>query len=107
MQHGPDTWTTTQWQQWHDANAASQWPDYGERPDDTVRLPNLTRAAFCQRVLALCERFELPYSAEEDSLYHLCEAIAIQLFVEGDRLDAYCVLRTFIQARGIVRFSGE
>lgn len=75
--------------------------------DDTVCLPNLTRAAFCEQVLRLAKRFELDYSPSDDRLYHCCEAIAIGLFMDGENPGAYCVLRTFLAARGVVRFRGE
>lgn len=75
--------------------------------DDTVCLPNISRAQFCQRVMAICERFEISYDASEDSLYHCVEACAIALFMEEAPHAPYSVLRTFLQARGVVRFRGE
>jgi hypothetical protein len=75
--------------------------------DDTVRLPNLSRARFLEKVLHLCQRYELSYNPSDDSLYHCCEALAICLFMDGEHPERHGALRLFLNARGIVRFKGE
>lgn len=75
--------------------------------DDTVCLPNLHRAVFVEQVLQLCKRYGINYEPAEDEFYHCCEAIAIALFMDGESPMAYGALRTFLNARGVVRFRGE
>jgi hypothetical protein len=81
--------------------------DDPEGMDDVVCLPNTSRAAFCQLILRLAARFELDYSPADDELFHCCEAIAIGLFMDGEHPDRHMALRTFLNARGVVRFRGE
>jgi hypothetical protein len=81
--------------------------------DDTVCLPNISRAAFCQNVLGLAKRYDLNYAPSEDELYHCCEAIVIAWFMEGDeryspfRGTDMNLIRIYLNARGLVRFRGE